>query len=205
MTFVTILYGSRARGEADSLSDTDVLTICDRPDLADYSWSDIDRLREYGSLFLWHLHLEGRVLDADEEGRVRWQRAISSLPSYGRAADDLDAFQTVLEDVARSLRDGDADREFEGGVLARTIRHAAILACFLVGAPNFSRYGAVARSMEIFGIATPCAGRFEELYDLVLRPDAVSAPDGATLCEWVQAGEGLVANMRSHRRGGDGD
>lgn len=201
MTFVKLLYGSRARGEADSLSDSDVLVVCDHREAADYSWSDIDQLREYGSLFLWHLHLEARVLDADEAGRVRWEHATSSLPPYRRVADDLDAFRTVLDDVARSLDEGDADPKFEGAVLARTIRHAAILTCFLAGEPNFSRYGAVARATEILGIHTPRAGRFEELYDLVLRPAAVSAPDGATLSEWVQIGAGLVTNMRG--RGGE--
>lgn len=204
MTFVKLLYGSRARGEADSLSDTDILMVGDDGDAADYSWSDIGQLREYGSLFLWHLHLEARVLDADEAGRARWERATSDLPPYGRVADDLEAFRTVLDDVARSLRNGDTGSDFEGAVLARTIRHAAILACYLVGEPNFSRYGAVARATEIFEIHTPRVGRFEELYDLVLRPGAASDPDGAMLSDWVQVGAALVSKMRSYegeRRG----
>lgn len=201
MTFVKLLYGSQARGEADSLSDTDVLTICDERSEADYSWSDIDQLREYGSLFIWHLRLEARVLDADETGRLRWHDASSSLPPYGRVANDLDAFRMVLDDVARSLAEGDADREFEGAVLARTIRHAAILACFLAGEPNFSRYAAVARATEIYGVKTPRGGRFEELYDLVLRPGAVSVPARATLSAWVGVGAALVSNMR--RYGGE--
>jgi hypothetical protein len=198
MTFVKLLYGSRARGEADFLSDTDVLIVSDDPDAADYSWSDIGQLREYGSLFLWHLHLEARLLDADEAGRVRWQEATSGLPPYGRMADDLKAFRVVLGDVARSLYYGDADSEFEGAVLARTIRHAAILACFLAGAPDFSRYGAVARATEIFEIPTPAAARFQELYDLVLRPGAASAPDVATLSDWVEVGARLVSNMQAY-------
>lgn len=196
MTFVKLLYGSRARGEADSLSDTDVLIVCDHLDTADYSWSEIDKLGEYGSLFLWHLHLEARVLDADEPGRARWENATSGLPPYSRVASDLEAFRTVLDDVLCSLNQSDADPEFEGGVLARTIRHAAILACFLVGEPNFSRYGAVARAMEIFDLPTPRTARFEDLYDLVLRPGSVSAPAVSTLSEWVQVGAELVSNMR---------
>ncbi len=196
MTFVKILYGSHARGEADARSDTDVLLVCDQQNEADYSWSDIDRLREYGSLFLWHLHLEARILDADESGRARWGSATADLPSYGRVVEDLDAFQVVLGDVASSLREGDTDREFEGAVLARTIRHAAILACFLLGEPNFSRYGAVDRATERYKIPTPGSRLFEELYDLVLRPGAASVPDCTMLSQWVQVGVGLVSNMR---------
>lgn len=205
MTFVTLLYGSRARGEADSLSDTDILTVGDQLEVADYSWSDIDRLRAYGSLFLWHLHLEGRVLDGDEAGRERWERATAGLPPYGRVVDDLDAFETVLEDVARSLVEPEVDLKFEGAVLARTIRHAAILACFLGGKPNFSRYGAVTRATENLGIRTPHSAPFETLYDLLLRPGAQSRLASATLSEWVEVGVRLVSSMRNLGGERDGD
>jgi hypothetical protein len=195
MTYVKLLYGSRARGEADSWSDIDVLVVDDGP-LADYMWSDIAHLRAYGSLFLWHLHLESLILDADAPGRELWVKLTSDLPGYGRAQQDLDAFQMVLEDISNALRLEDSSPEFEGAVLARTIRHAAILACFLLGSPDFSRYRAVVRAMASFGISA-IEEEFETLYGLVLRP-GTAAPAERVLAEWIDRGFELVLAMRRY-------
>src|SRR5680860_1183736 len=127
MTFVKLLYGSHARGEADARSDIDLLTI-DDAGAADYTWSDLNQLRDYGSLFLWHLRLEGVILNADDAGASEWASIIQGLPAYTRARQDCDAFEVVLRDVLRSPDDGGVPMAFEGAVVARTIRHAAILA-----------------------------------------------------------------------------
>jgi hypothetical protein len=199
MTYVRLLYGSHARGEADALSDTDLLVIDDDP-LADYTWSDMTHLRAYGSLFLWHLHLESVILDADEQGQELWAKLTSELPTYARVQEDLDAFHTVLCDVSHALQARDSSLEFEGAVLARTIRHVAILVCFLIGEPNFSRYSAVAHAMAFFGISCAHEKEFEELYDLVLRPGA-TAPGERMLAEWVKRGFALVLAMRNYGGG----
>ena len=64
------LYGSRARGDADTLSDTDILAIASwranvegtvkrlnlrRVNVSSYTWDEIEAMRDYGSLFLHHL------------------------------------------------------------------------------------------------------------------------------------------------------
>lgn len=193
MTFVQLLYGSRARGEADDLSDTDVLLVDDSPE-GDYRWGEIEHLRSYGSLFLWHLILEAKELDADDAGRARWADIATEIPRYRRAIADLDAFEVVLSDVAESLEFDDAEAPFEAAVLARTVRHAAILGCFLKGSPNFSRYGAVRQALEQFGLATPRGVSFERLYDLVLGADGEI--DAVDVRAWVDTGVALVARMR---------
>lgn len=194
MTSVTLLYGSQARGEADSLSDTDVAVVSGAPG-ADYSWSDISRLRDYGSLFLWHLHLEGRVIDGDPEGRRAWATATSDIPTYSRTERDLAAFDVVLDDVAEALKVGDTNLTFEGDILARTVRHAAILVCYLTGAPVFSRYGSVATAAGRLGVPVPNELRFEDLYDCVLRPETTIVDEPA-LASWVRFGAQLVSQAR---------
>ncbi len=91
-----VLYGSRARGDSDDRSDTDVAvftyaqSMSDLQDLkrwvtkssmappdatfAIYSTATADRMAERGSLFLWHVRLEGRVLyDHDKWLAGLWQ------------------------------------------------------------------------------------------------------------------------------------
>ena len=195
MTYIQFLYGSRARGEADRLSDTDLLLVSDGAD-ADYSWFEMARLRNYGSLFMWHLQLEAQVVESDGDGRSQWEALVSDIPNYQRVDQDLDAFETVLDDVSLALQAGDTSLPFEGDVLARTIRHAAILACYLAGEPNFSRYGAVERTLALPRSSPKPNLPFIRLYDCVLQPSEVTIRS-RDLLEWVAYGMELVAWMRA--------
>src|SRR5262245_46459624 len=82
--FAVWLYGSVARGDADELSDTDVLLISDASDhpipavqavaeasVSHYTWGQITSLAEVGSLFLHHLRLEGRVVAGTPAGVIK--------------------------------------------------------------------------------------------------------------------------------------
>ena len=63
---------------------------------------------------------------------------LENLGPYTRAAEDLSAFNVVLEDVERSLVVGDVV-DFDLSVLATVIRHASILGCWVLGEPCFGR------------------------------------------------------------------
>lgn len=78
-----VQFGSRARGDADQLSDRDVLIVCARPnEISDYvwnlkaagwsptvySWSRLRAAISRGDLFIQHLRQEGKII-VDPEHR----------------------------------------------------------------------------------------------------------------------------------------
>lgn len=145
------LYGSWARGDPAVDSDVDVLLVgnptgirFDELDLppgpksvSHYTWSEIDHMVSYGSLFLHHIKQEGHRLTgtAREKGLdVRLQR----LGPYQKAERDMRSFRHTVRDVETSLQE-DPSALFEMSVLATVIRHASILACYLSGSQSFAR------------------------------------------------------------------
>lgn len=152
--YVVAMYGSAARGEDDGLSDHDVLVVGDldrelpftpRPELSvsQYSWTELQRMASYGSLFLVHLKLEARVMSGTPVGRVRYQSLTTNLKDYQYVERDLRAFNQSIEDAKDAIATGDTSKEFELASLATVVRHASILGCYLVGAPTFGRLSAV--------------------------------------------------------------
>jgi len=145
------VYGSAARGDADELSDIDLLVVADpdeRPDappsiagtagvsVSRYAWDEIESMIGYGSLFLHHLKQEGRPIVEQDPPRLR--RLLEQLPRYQRADQELDSFSQVVADVRDALS-GDYSPQFELAVLATAARHSVILGCYLIGDPRFGR------------------------------------------------------------------
>src|SRR4051794_28884949 len=111
------LYGSVARGTDDNTSDLDVLVVgpalsggpmtrspvatlprTEHLSLRNYSWAEVEAMASYGSLFLLHLHLEGRPL-VTNNAADRLRRILDSLPPYAGADRDILGFSVALQDV----------------------------------------------------------------------------------------------------------
>jgi Nucleotidyltransferase domain len=147
------LFGSNARGDADEVSDVDILVAGmsdpaafqslgfpeDRLSIVRYEWRELQQMAAYGSLFLHHVALEGRQLQPN--GHSMLANLLVRLPAYKRADQELNSFETVLTDVAGSLG-GDHSPPFELAVIATTMRHACILGCYGIGQPTFGRSAA---------------------------------------------------------------
>jgi hypothetical protein len=146
------LYGSRARGAADEVSDTDVLVVGCPPAALDvgavyafpricvsrYDWNEIEAMWSYGSLFLHHLKTEAVRLDSDPSEPGRLAGLLRELPPFTRAQHDLKTFRHAAAEARRSLDDyGWPDLELQ--VMATMVRHAAILGAYCVGLPDYGR------------------------------------------------------------------
>lgn len=155
------LYGSRARGDADVLSDTDVLAVTTdrtgvdeavrtltfpRIHVSTYSWDEIEAMRDYGSLYLHHVAREGKLLQASTSRPGRMLTLLGDLPPFSRAEQDLGGFRCALAESVGCLSDGGWP-DFECEVVATVARHAAILGAYCFGNPAFGRE----RPFEIVG------------------------------------------------------
>jgi len=189
MTTAIWLYGSHARGDADDLSDFDVLAVSNeimeaadlegvlgQPNaisLTQYTWDEIGAMSEYGSLFLRHLQLEGRAVFESSRVKGRLTRVFSKLGSYKLAARDLSGFQLVVSDVHKSMLCGGSDL-FELATLATVIRHASILGSSLSGSYCFSRHEPVRRVVSDWNLRNEIASEFPSLYRYRIYADGRS-------------------------------
>jgi hypothetical protein len=206
------MYGSAARGDADDLSDIDLLVVAE-PDeeielptagapresvsVSRYTWNEIAAMVGYGSLFLHHVKREGRPLAEDTPSRLR--ELLDQLPPYTRADQELDSFSQVVADV-RAAVDDDYSPQFELAVLATAARHAAILGCYLINDPRFGR-------AEPFRVLLPRLGYdaaeiedFERLYGYRVsenRDEIAQVDVRDDVATWIFRVSTLIAEVRS--------
>jgi predicted nucleotidyltransferase len=174
---VRVLYGSHARGAADERSDLDVLLIADDSSveqqlkedseqaISRYRWPEFLAMHKYGSLFLQHLRLEGRVIDGNDTGILRYRHLLASIPPYTKASENIRSFRLALDDIASALRYRDSSSAFEASALASLLRHSAILGCYSIGEMNFGRYSAVSHFCSRRALPAEIAQEYPLLYD----------------------------------------
>ena len=120
-------------------------------------------MAEYGSLFLHHLRLESRPLPFSTHGDQRLRAILGGLGRYTRAHRDVSSFATTLCDARLSI-DAGGSPIFESATVATVVRHAAILACYLIGTPMFGRIAPVEHVADSQLLENPCPQPFDEFY-----------------------------------------
>jgi predicted nucleotidyltransferase len=203
------LYGSHARGDSDELSDVDLLVISDEfiaddlllystpASVSRYSWREVEHMVEYGSLFLVHVRMEGKPL-VETSDRKFWS-LLRSMPPYMRANQELESFETVVADVSKSLQ-GDHSPPFELAVLGTAARHAAILGCYLLGTPVFSRREPFKKLLPCLNYDAADVAEFEGLYDFRVYenrgeiPPLVASSESAQI--WVPRVRELIRRVK---------
>jgi hypothetical protein len=215
------LYGSQARGDADLQSDIDVLIVGEEPiswrdapgvrravpgaflspekvSPMKFTWDEIEKMADYGSLFLHHLRLEGIPL-VDSSGTDLLKGVLNELPPYQRAVVELECFEAVLRDVEVSL-EGDHSPTFELAVIGAALRHAFILGCYCVGRPTFSRVSPFTVLVQTLSLQSDLGEKAAALYQFRLHQQGrCAAPFAATsddVRHWIEVASTLLAAIR---------
>jgi len=166
---VILLYGSYARGDADDVSDVDVLVIGPvKPidsEIAEllpasyrgvlhtshYTWEEFAAMSKYGSLFLHHIATESKTIRYEGDAHRRLWDLLSDLPPYRLAKRDLSAFRVTVNDVHAGLGVG-LPPCFELAVLGGVARHASVLGCYVMGRPTYGRKS-IARAADLLHLS----------------------------------------------------
>jgi hypothetical protein len=178
------LFGSSARGDADSSSDIDVLLVYEHEpsilerqrakelvfeqlgkecSFAEYTSERLSGMFSDGHLFAWHLYLEARALDVAGVSSANF--AFPQPEPYLYALRDAMNFMDLLRSCAAEVARKTACLVYEAGLGYVAIRNIGMsLSALALTRPVFDRHVAfkVARAL---GTASPC--RLEE-YDLLV-------------------------------------
>ena len=163
-----IEFGSTARNDADQYSDKDIFAVvedvdADRLDalrttvateynttpasVACYSVSSFDQMIAHGSLFTWHLRLEGRIL-TDPDGI--FAEAFANLAPYDAFAADLARFREIYTDVCDAYIGSKILDTFERHVLFIVARNVCMLLTTRRGQPTFGRRTVIPTAKRLY-------------------------------------------------------
>lgn len=210
-----ILFGSHARGDADPLSDRDICAFVRPRDyshleemrgvleqalhvesdaLAIYPASVVQEMAEAGSLFLWHLRLEGRILfDRNDFARDTF----ASLAVFSGYAEELHLFDTLLLDVEAALVSDGVLTEIDLHLLHSITRNICILLTSYSGTPAFGRASSVSKASSLYRSMPYDGDDFEQLcrwHLAYLRGTAVPGdlPDTEVCRRYVSRARAMV-------------
>ncbi|MGD1041563.1 MAG: nucleotidyltransferase domain-containing protein [Sedimentisphaerales bacterium] len=168
-----MLFGSTARRDTDAYSDKDIFVLFDDIPLDEllqikhrivlpycenetfpscYKNKDALLMAEHGSLFLWHLKLEGRIVFSK---RNALQIIFASLKPYINYRKDLECYQELLQDVEKSIERWNTPNAMDIALLFTIARNVCILLCHKNGTPKFGRSNAYLKAKSIFGDRFP--------------------------------------------------
>ncbi|MEA5405966.1 nucleotidyltransferase domain-containing protein [Arcicella sp. DC2W] len=185
-----ILFGSTAKKQNDSSSDIDlcaiindnfdeseitkneILTVLGKNnDLKDidsfsvYKESSLNKMLDYGSLFLWHLKLEGKILYGDDY----FNKTFSKLKSFKNHLSEINYIINIYNKMEDSQNKIGFIDSFDISIYFTLIRNASIIACHKVGQPRFGRLDSFLVTKEIISEIPLNIEIFEEMMKIKLQ------------------------------------
>jgi len=168
-----VLFGSQARDDSDDYSDKDIFVLCSCTGLAEilkikrhcsdlctgfslgfccYRRVDVEAMARTGSLFIWHLKLQGKIVFS--KGHI-FEDILDNLQPYRKYKTDLSYYREMLADVAESLDRRSVLSEFDMSILFTIARNTCILLCHSLGNPKFGRSNAYLYAQSVYKDAFP--------------------------------------------------
>lgn len=175
-----VLFGSSARGDNDLHSDKDIFIMCrDIPrqkliafksihiynglekdgNICVYRSKDILKMAGKGSLFLWHLKLEGKLIFSKDG---IFEDIISELKEYEDYKESFQIYLKILEDIKGYHYKHRHLSEFDLAILFTLSRNTCMQLCVKNGIPKFGRKDVYTTAAKIYGSDLPIT---EKLYD----------------------------------------
>lgn len=150
-----VLYGSHARGDADNYSDKDVCVFTKKYtpvdetqltsflpflggttlSLTTYCQNDLTAMLEYGSLFLWHIKLEGRLV----HGKEYLAPQLESLMPFQRHHAEIAYHAGIFDDLLNAATTPCMGNEFDLSLLFTIVRNTCMILAHKAGTPVFGR------------------------------------------------------------------
>lgn len=163
-----ILFGSYSRKDNDPSSDLDLCVITrdsieheikhedikelissydtSSVSLVSYTDSLIDTMLNYGSLFLWHLKLEGQVLFGEEY----FKNKLRFLKPFKSHYDEVLYHSEMYEDVLNCWKTLSIPNELDLSILFTLTRNTCMILSHKYGKPSFGRLNSFVSAKEVF-------------------------------------------------------
>ncbi|UOO43803.1 nucleotidyltransferase domain-containing protein (plasmid) [Priestia megaterium] len=162
-----ILFGSAAREDSDEYSDVDIFLLVDnvsqeridqitdkvkekigRPNIGIslYRKDIYNKLLLEGSMFLWHLKLEGKVIYIKEDLLL-----FEHLQPFANFNKNLSTYEKLYIKTIKSL-DLNGINSFDLSQLFFICRNICLLTCFKLGHPTFGRLTAYSKLIELINV-----------------------------------------------------
>jgi predicted nucleotidyltransferase len=163
-----ILYGSRARKDHDKSSDLDICILTKEPQAEEIRHEDIekvaaqlqakritptcypdsvvDSMLEYGSLFLWHMKIEGEVL----YGEDYFTSKIKRLKIFDKHQDEIRYHSEIFHDLRKAWEILGIINELDLSLLFTISRNTCMVLSHYAGKPEFGRVSCFSSVKQLF-------------------------------------------------------
>ena len=155
---VVMLFGSTARKDDDYNSDIDIFVLVNdnlselekehvinnvinliskkNINVSLYTKEIFTKMLKDGSMFLWHLNLEGKYIFNRSEENI-----FKDLNEFRAYEKNFNLYQDLFNEVKTSLLNNSIN-SYDLSMLFFICRNLCLLTCFKLGTPNFGRYSA---------------------------------------------------------------